>query len=133
MKKETWPFKSVKLYIENYCILIVVAIWIKKIPNLATLLLSSTERLQKSAVTPRPQRHFSNLKNEKYVDRRSNGVITGQKDHKWALKILLSVVYFQLMFDKMQKDHLTKHWYFLAGIELKKEHLLEKIELSHLF
>ena len=36
-KRKIRPSKLVKLYNRNYCIIIVVAIWIKKFPNLATL------------------------------------------------------------------------------------------------
>ena len=78
-----------------------------------------------------PRRHFSKKNNGKYIDRRSNDIITGQKIRNELLKIELSIAYLQLKVNETQNDYLTQMLEFLAGVELKL--LLEKIELTQLF
>ena len=47
--------------------------------GIETALLSSAEALKQSAVSIRPRRYFSKRSKEKYIDRQSNGITTGQK------------------------------------------------------
>ena len=44
-----------------------------------------------------------------------------------------SIVYLQLKFDEIKNDYLTQTLVFLVGVELKKKHPVEKIQLTYLF
>ena len=69
---------------------------------------SSVERLEHSVLNARPLRPFSNRNNGKYVDRRSNAIVTHQKMRNELLKSRVSIVYLQLNFNEIQNDYLVQ-------------------------
>ena len=60
------------------CMLVIKAHNNRGCTGIVPVLLPSAEGLKQSALTTRSRSHFSNWKNGKYIDRRFNGITTGQ-------------------------------------------------------
>ena len=57
---------------------------------------SSAEKLNRIALNNWPRKHSGELNRRKYLDRRSNSIITRQTIRNWAVKTGVSIKYIQL-------------------------------------
>ena len=76
--------------------------------------------LKHSALAIQPQILTKNRNNGKYINRRCNNAVTRQKNHIWAVKTRVTIIYLQVKLNKTQKDYWTQTLVFLTGVKLKK-------------